>query len=81
MKKTMTDNELQQFVKNIGRTELHDEMEEINKNKEFKGSNLVKTHDYPHYLKAVRVSLVALGYDAQWVDTKVRKALEDRYWR
>lgn len=34
---------------------------------------------YPRYIKAVRVSLVAMGYDEQWVDTEFRDAIEKKY--
>ena len=34
---------------------------------------------YPRYIKAVRVSLVEMGYDEQWVDTEFRDAIEKKY--
>jgi len=34
---------------------------------------------YPRYLKAVRVTLVSLGFDEEWVDTDFRDALEAQY--
>lgn len=34
---------------------------------------------YPRYLKAVRVTLVSLGFDKEWVNTDFRDALEAQY--
>lgn len=66
MGKTMAKEEMNNFIKKVGRTELYDEM------KERPGKNL-------RYLKAVRVSLVSLGYDERWVDDEFRTALEAAY--
>ena len=64
----MTAQQMMDFIKGIGRSELWDELEE-------------RPKGYPRYLKAVRVSLVELGYDEQWVDTTFRTALEKEYMR
>lgn len=63
---TMTEQQMMDFIKGIGRSELWDELEE-------------RPNKYPRYLKAVRVTLVELGYDEQWVDTTFRTALEKEY--
>lgn len=63
---TMTEQKMLDFIKGIGRSELWDEFEE-------------RPNKYPRYLKAVRVTLVELGYDEQWVDTTFRTALEKEY--
>ena len=34
---------------------------------------------YPRYLKAVKTTLSALGYEQEWIDFKVAKALDDKY--
>ena len=34
---------------------------------------------YPRYLKAVRVTLVSLGFDKEWVNTDFRDALVAQY--
>lgn len=67
----MTEEEMNQYIDNIGRTELFDEIRHIVSNPPH--------HPYPRYLKAIRVSLVALGYDETWVNTTFRDALEKRY--
>lgn len=74
----MEEDEMYKYIENIGRTELFDEIEDVNSDKYI----LVRhncPHPYPRYLKAIRVSLVAQGYDAHWVDTEFRDALEKRY--
>ena len=74
----MEEDEMYKYIENIGRTELFDEIEDVNSDKYI----LVRhncPHPYPRYLKAIRVSLVAQGYDAHWVDTEFRDALEKKY--
>ena len=74
----MEEDEMYKYIENIGRTELFDEIEDVNSDKYI----LVRhncPHPYPRYLKAIRVSLVAQGYDAHWVDTEFRDALEKNY--
>ena len=61
----MRQEEMMHFIKGIGRAELYDEIENSTK--------------YPNYLKAVRVTLVFLGFDEKWVDTEFRDALEKFY--
>lgn len=67
----MTKEEMDAFIEKIGRSELYDELESMNK--------AIPRIPYSRYLKAVRVSLVALGYDEKWVDTEFRDALEKKY--
>lgn len=59
------------LVNKIGRSELFDEIESM-KNPESKIS-------YPRYLKAVRVTLISLGYDEDWVEKDFKNALEKEY--
>lgn len=63
---TMTEQKMMDYIKRIGRCELWDELKE-------------RPKKYPRYLKAIRVSLVELGFDEQWVDTTFRAALEKEY--
>lgn len=76
--KRMTPEEVVSFVRDIGRKELFDEIRE-NRDPalrfEYHGNR------YPRYLKAVRVVMVELGYNEEWVDTVFRDALEDYYLR
>ena len=74
----MNEKEMREYIDNIGRTELFDELEDVYSNKYI----LVRPnnpHPYPRYLKAIMVSLVAQGYDGQWVGTEFRTALEKKY--
>ena len=71
----MDEDEMFSYIDAVGRTELYDEKEDA---KKF-AYNGTKWNGYPRYLKAIRVSLVAMGYDAQWVDTTFRDALEEKY--
>lgn len=64
--KTMDLDTMGSYINAIGRSELWSELEE-------------RPNKYPRYLKAIRVSLVELGYDEQWVDTTFRDALEKAY--
>lgn len=77
-KKQMTAEEMQSFIEKVGRSELYEELEDLSKG-EYK---LVRpnSNPYPRYLKAVRVSLIALGYDEGWVESTFRDALEARYY-
>ena len=74
----MTEEAMYAFIENIGRAETFDELEDVFSDRSvFVRPNC--PHPYPRYLKAVRVSLVELGYDEKWVDTVFRDALEERY--
>ena len=75
MSKIMTESELNNFIEKVGRSELYDEIKDCNAGK-FSASN---PHPYPRYLKAVRVVLITLGYDAAWVEGTFADALERRY--
>ena len=75
MKKQMTTEEMNEFIEKINRAELTEELKVLNKC----GKCPVISFNYPKYLKAIRVSLVALGYDERWVDSVFRSALEKRY--
>ena len=65
MAKTMTETEMTKYIEDIGRSELFEEMR--------------TSHGYPKYLKAIRVALIALGYDVNWVEHQFRDALEKTY--
>ena len=74
---TMDEDEMNKFIESIGRTELYDE---VHDSKLRRGDRLkMKWNGYPRYIKAIRVSLVAMGYDEQWVDTEFRDAIEMKY--
>lgn len=62
----MSKEEMHRYINNIGRSELFEEIED-------------KNIKYPRFLKAIRVSLVAQGYDQCWVDSEFRTALEKKY--
>lgn len=72
--KTMTNAQMTEFIKSIGRAELYDEL------------NLMRTQERPFnmtqglfYLKGVCVTLVELGYDGDWVYGTFRAAFEEYY--
>ena len=69
--KTMSEYEMTEYINKIGRSELFDEI------KDMKKSNV--SQNYPYYLKAIRVSLIALWYDQQWVETTFKNALNKKY--
>jgi len=64
----MSAEEMTSFIDRISRTELLTEISEL--------SDRPIT---PRYLKAIRVSLIELGYDQSWVETEFRHALEEKY--
>lgn len=73
----MDEDEMNKFIENIGRSELYDE---VHDSKLRRGDRLkMKWNGYPRYIKAIRVSLVEMGYDEQWVDTEFRDAIEMKY--
>jgi hypothetical protein len=73
----MDKDEMNKFIENIGRMELYDE---VHDSKLRRGERLkMKWNGYPRYIKAIRVSLVEMGYDEQWVDTEFRDAIEMKY--
>lgn len=75
----MDEDEMWMFIESIGRTELYEEIEDMNGQSHL----AVRRGRQPssRYLKAIRVALVAQGYDEQWVDTTFRDALEKQYLR
>ncbi len=76
--KIMSDDEMRRYIDSVGRAELFEEIEDLN-NEYYdfvRGNN---GYRYPRYLKAIRVSLVAQGYDQQWVEDEFRKALDKKY--
>lgn len=76
-KAIMDEDEMNKFIENIGRMELYDE---VHDSKLRIGERLkMKWNGYPRYIKAIRVSLVEMGYDEQWVDTEFRDAIEMKY--
>lgn len=77
--KTMGKEEMHAFLKAIARDELWQEkalIPSLRKTPEL--GNL--RYGYPRYLKAIRVSLIAQGYDVAWVEGPFRTALENMYW-
>lgn len=69
--KKMTEDQMYSFIDNIDGNELHEELRNIYIEKTQTG--------YPKYLKAIQVSLIALGYDSTWVNTEFRYLLEETY--
>ena len=74
-KAVMSENEMLAFIDCIGRQELYDEIAD---SKSIARTSM-KWDGYPRYIKAIRVSLVAMGYDEYWVDTEFRDAIEKKY--
>lgn len=70
-KKIMEENEMIEFINSIDRVELQMEMKELEK------SNIGR---FPRYLKAVKVSLISLGYDEEWVESVFASALLKKYF-
>ena len=62
-----------ELVDKVGWSELFDEISSMEK--------AMPKITYPRYLKAVRVMLVSLGFDEDWVDTDFRDELEAKYLR
>lgn len=60
-----------ELVNNIGKEELFDEIRSM--------KSTVPRIAYPRYLKTVRVTLLSLGFDEEWLDTDFRDALEVQY--
>ena len=60
-----------ELVENIGRSELFEEINSMD--------NAMPRIKYPRYLKAVRVTLISLGFDTHWVEHDFRTALEKKY--
>lgn len=71
----MDKEEMLYYIDSIDRTELYIEKDDA---KKF-AHNGTMWNGYPRYLKAIRVSLIAMGYDEQWVETIFRDALEAKY--
>lgn len=67
----LTRDETEELVDYVARSELFEEIESM-KNPESKIS-------YPRYLKVVRVTLISLGFDDEWVENDFRDALEKEY--
>ena len=67
----LNEQETKELVKNVSRVELFDEISST--------KDIVVKAPYPRYLKAVRVTLISLGFDEKWVDTDFRDALEAQY--
>lgn len=63
--------ETKELVENISRSELFEEINSM-------GSAMPRIA-YPRYLKAVRVTLISLGFDVHWVEHEFRTALEKTY--
>lgn len=64
----MDEDEMTDFVQHVGSGELYDEMKD-------------RPNRTPGYFKAVKATLLALGYDEQWVNTDLIEALERKYLR
>lgn len=70
-KARMTNEEMYEYIEKIGKNELYDEVQILKK--------AVVGRQYPRYLKAIRVSLIAQGYDPDWVEGPFRTALDKKY--
>lgn len=73
----MDKDEMNKFIENIGRCELYEEIQDSKLRRGDRGK--MQWNGYPRYIKAIRVSLVEMGYDERWVDTKFRDAIEKKY--
>lgn len=75
----MTPAESERFINAVGRSELFDELRQIEEDTAWSEHAQTWGARKSRYLKAVRASLVALGYDEQWVNGEFRTLLEARY--
>lgn len=74
--KKMSHDEMMRFIASIGRSELFEELRALKL-----GQRSRMERDSSYYMKAVRVTLSALGYDSDWIDDEFRTELEDYYDR
>ena len=65
---TMDEDEMADFVRQVGRGELYEEMKE-------------RPSRNPRYFKAVQATLLALGYDERWVYADLIESLQKEYLR
>ena len=68
--KIMTTEEMQDYFQKIGRAELYEEIEAIKNRKDGPKRKTISI-----YLKAIRTSLIALGYNSLWVNTTFKYAM------
>lgn len=64
----MDEDEMADFVRQVGRGELYEEMKE-------------RPSRNPRYFKAVQATLLALGYDERWVYADLIESLQKEYLR
>ena len=69
----LTNEEMKNFIVKVGRSELFEELKQMSE------GNAVMRIPSSRYLKAIRATLHALGFDAKWIDTIFRDALEEYY--
>lgn len=72
--KMMTNECMMKFIESLGRSELYDEMALMRSQK--RPPAITKES---FYLKGVCTTLVALGYDENWVGGTFRSAFKDYY--
>lgn len=77
-KKIMSFNQLIPFIRMVGRSELYDELNFINKKKYFSPTTLVGRDSL--YLKGVKATLITLGYNPLWVEGPFTILLEHYYY-
>lgn len=78
--KIMSHREMDYFIDHVGRSELFDELKYIKKHGYIKDNDPSSMFGKKSmYLKAVRASLIALGYDSDWIEGEFRTALEKKY--
>lgn len=69
----LTNEEMKNFIVKVGRSELFEELKQMSE------GNAVMRIPSSRYLKAIRATLHTLGFDAKWIDTTFRDALEEYY--
>lgn len=74
--KKMNHDEMMKFITSISRSELFEELKALKLNQR---SHMECYSSY--YMKAVRATLSALGYDCDWINNEFRTELEDYYDR
>jgi hypothetical protein len=78
-KRIMTLAEMQTFIKQVGRSELFDELKFIKNREYFNPCTLIGRDSI--YLKAITISLMALDYDEKWVQGPFTSLLNHYYNR
>lgn len=75
----MTEIEMANLIEEVGRAELFDELRQMEEDTAWHNSTEKWGAVKSRYFKAICVTLIALGYDAQWVNDEFYIELEKTY--